>query len=321
MFSIILPIYDPFDRLVLSSAIQYTMKKVLALEGSFELIIVNNNPIRYCPYLTQYLRTLKESYPKTIKLIEPDDNTGTARGFNLGLRVADSKNEFLIFMSQDADIVDSRMLNKIYKNLTKEPNVGIAHPISIYEDNDEYNYSKHYSRMAFLRMIRRRLPYESSEISQEELQLILSEVSRNKGIKAPMRSFPLTFAIFRRDIINKIGTFDEMIEKGCYEVDDLAYRCLLSGFLVARLNGVFVNHRRYLFHSLCARDPYSLPHQDAIRQSHEFWVKKWGRPPIELYAKWRYGKFLFLLMLPYYWLRRCICKIKQRIESFIFIKI
>jgi len=316
MFSIIVPIFDLFDRLVPSGAIQYALEKVLTLEEDFELIAVNNNPTNSCPQLTQYLRSLKKCHPEKVKLVEPDMNLGTARGFNAGLRVAQPNSEYLVFMSSDADIVDPKMLGKIYHILVDEPHVGIAHPISVYEDGEEYNFSSKYSSKAFVRMIRRQCSLKSTEISHAELQRILDVVSRRNGIKAPLPSFPLTFAVIKRRLINQIGSFDEGVELGCGEDNDLAYRTLLAGFLVARLDGVFVNHRRFLFHNLCARETNSLPHPEAIKQSRDWWKRKWGRPYIELYTRWRFGSFLFTIMLPYFWLRRFASFIKRMLKRF-----
>lgn len=313
MFSIIVPIFDPFDRFVSSGAIQRTLGKVFTLEGNCELIVVNNNPISMSPHLTQYLLVLANSHSGKMKIVDPNANLGTARGFNAGLRVAHCNSQYLVFMSSDADIVDMKMLKKIQQTLASNPCVGIAHPVSVYEDSNEYNFSPKYSGKAFIRMIRQRLSPESAEIPDIELQKILKDVSVREGIEAPLPTMPLTFAVITRKLIEDIGSFDEGVQMGCHENNDLAYRALLGGFTVARLNNVFVNHRRLLFRNLGVsgmRQSDAMPHSEALKQSTVWWNKKWGKPYIELYARWRWGLFACTIMLPYFWLRRLVILLK-----------
>ena len=99
MFSIIMPLLDPFDRLVPVSALQHSLKKVFALEGYFELILVNDNDIQSCPQLTNYLRTFTRLKNETVKVVEANENLGTARGFNAGLRVMKPDSQQFGFMS------------------------------------------------------------------------------------------------------------------------------------------------------------------------------------------------------------------------------
>ncbi len=314
MFSIIVPVLDPFDRLVSAGAIQGALSKALALDGDFDVIIVNNNPTVLCPQLTRYLRSLTETNPDKIKIVEPNINIGTARGFNAGLRVANSSTPYLVFMSSDADIVDTLMLRKIQEIMDSNPRVGIAHPISVYEDLDIFNFSSKYGSKRLYRMIRDRYSVDSAEISHAEMEQILKKVSLCHGIKTPVPMTPLTFAIYRREMIDRIGSFDEGVELGCHETDDLGYRALLQGYGIARLNTVFVNHRRlYIRNLVVAGTPESerLPHAEALRQSTLWWNNKWGRPYVELYARWRWGRSLFAVMLPYFWLRRFGLSLKR----------
>ena len=242
-----------------------------------------------------------------MKIVEPNNNLGTARGFNAGLRVTQSDSQYLVFMSSDAEIVDFSMLTKIQRSMDNYPRIGIAHPVSVYEDLDVFNFNSEYSVQAFHRMIRQKRSPESAEIPRRELQHILEVVSGRRGIKSPLPCTPLTFAVHRREMIDHIGSFDEGIAWGCYEVPDLGLRALLGGYDVARLNDVFVSHRRLFVRNLVVggtREYDTLPHSEAIKQSKAWWDKKWGKPYNELYAKWKYGSVLFTFMLPYFWARR-----------------
>ena len=318
MFSIIVPVLDPFDRLVQAGAVQCALSKALSMSGNFELIIVNNNQLISCGNLTQYLRSLADTYPNRIKLVEPNLNLGTSRGFNAGLRVAKAESRYLVFMSTDADIVDPLMLEKIQRKMDSEPTIGIAHPYSVFEDMDVFNVSSKYNSRAFRSMIRISPASEPDDISEEEIRKIIYSVSCQKGIRSPLPATPLTFAVYKREMINRIGSFDEGVEFGCYENLDLGIRALHSGYQVVRLNDIFVNHRRLHIRNLIVggtKESKTLPHSDVIGQAQVWWDKKWGRPYREIYGRWRYGKYWFSLMLPYYIFRRKAGSLKKSFSS------
>lgn len=307
MFSIVMPVYDPFDRFVPTGALQYAVERVAALEGDFELIIVNNNPIERSPHLCGYLRTL----PPRIKIVEAGKNLGTSGGFNAGLSKADSTSAYVVFMSADAELVDKGMLKRIEFALSEAPKIGIAHPVSVFEDNGEYNFSSEYQTGVHFQRL---LANEKAELTGDKLRDVAQAVLSRSGILHPVSSFPLTFAVIRREIINSVGTFDEGVELVCHENNDLAYRTLRAGFGVGRLNGVFVNHRRALFSRLTRPDvdKPAMPHVAGLRQSTEWWNKKWGRPYDELYFEWRHGRFLLGLAKPYFMSKRMY----QRVRSY-----
>ncbi len=316
-FSIILPLLDPFDRFVAAGAVQRIIGQTLALEGDPELIVVSNNCTAACPRLTGYLRSLQTSHPHRIKLVEAEKNLGTARGFNAGLQAADPGSAYLVFMSADADIVDPSMLTKIGAAMDSHPSLGIAHPVSVYEDAGKFNFSRKYNARAFYRLIRRHAG-ESAEIPPEERQRILAAISTRRGIKAPFAGTPLTFAVYRHAMIKEIGPFDEGVEYGCYETYDLGMRALMKGYQVARLNGVFINHRRLAIRNLVLQgtpEIDALPHRAVIRQSEQWWLEKWGRPPGELFAKWKWGPVMFSLLQPYFRLRHCGGLLKRALNN------
>jgi GT2 family glycosyltransferase len=318
MFSIILPLLDPFDRFMAAGAVQHLVGNTLALTGDFELIVVNNNKTAACPQLTTYLRSLKESLPGKIKIVEADRNLGTARGFNAGLTVADRRGRYLVFMSSDADIVDPRMLEKIRSLMDANPQIGIAHPLSVFEDLGAYNFSKRYGSRVFCGKIRRPGTPDDHEIPEAEMDRISHALSTRSGFTSPLPCTPLTFAVFRRDMIEKIGPFDDGVEFGCYEIYDLCLRALLHGYDVARLNGIFVNHRRLYIRNLVVggtRESNNLPHLDIIQQSYAWWMKKWGKPPLEIYARWRWGLLSGVFLWPYFRMRHYGGSIKRALVN------
>ncbi|TAM53886.1 MAG: glycosyltransferase [Acidobacteria bacterium] len=313
IFSIIIPVFDPFDRSVALGALQRALSGALGLVGRREVVIVNNSPALSCPNLSHYLRTVCESAPADVKLVEATKNLGTARGFNLGLREIRPDSTFVVFMSQDCDIVEEETLQKVELALSEYPEIGIAHPYSVYEDSRAFNVSRKYSTSAFLRLVRGNASPTVGDIGDAELKRICERVGRRAGVTLTA-NFPLTFAVLRRELLQAVGTFDDGIELGCHETDDLAYRARLGRFEVARLNGVFVNHRRFLFRHICVGGTplaAALPHQDALKQSGEWWRRKWGRPYTELYARLRLGPTFFWALAPYFVARRFAGRVRR----------
>ncbi len=305
MYSIILPIYDPNDKFVSTGVIQQVIDNLLELSGNFELILVNNNSFDKCRRITEYLRSIVSQYPSMIKLVELNSNRGTARGFNAGLKVARLNSKYIVFMSADAEIVDKQMLLKMETVLDKEPHIGILHPVSVFEDAECYNYSSQYGGYRFSKYLLGRSNIKP-ELTGKEIKEFNATISMRKtSYKNYLRTFPLTFAVIRRDMIKKVGSFDNGVEKACHENNDLAYRALLIGFNVARINNIFINHRRLLFRNLTVdENKKSMPHAEAIIQSTAWWNNKWGQPYDELYTRWRVGPFIFPFLKPYFWAKR-----------------
>jgi GT2 family glycosyltransferase len=301
----VVPIYDPRDRFVPSGALQQGLESVFRLEGNFELILVNNNRLEETPRLTGFLRSFAARRAERVRLVEPDRNAGTAGGFNAGFRIASPERPYLVFMSQDAELVDHSMLPKIEEDLRRRPRIGVAHPMSVFEDVDSFNVSRRFSVRRFYR--RARVSDGHGDLGPDEIHSVLSDLARRSGVATALRSFPLTFAILRRSALEEVGTFDERFGLGCHENDDLAFRMVRSGRWIGRLDRVFVNHRRVLFRRLSTADSPDadeVPHADALRESTRRWKEKWGRPYAEVYTEWRFGRGIMALMRPYFWLRR-----------------
>src|SRR5271165_6575634 len=113
MWSIILLVYDPLDTFAQSGALEQTVASVLTLRGDYELLIVNNNPLASSVRLPAMLRELEQRNPGRVRVLSPDANLGSARGFNYALQQSDRQSEFVAFMSGDAEVIDLDMLTKL----------------------------------------------------------------------------------------------------------------------------------------------------------------------------------------------------------------
>lgn len=312
MFSIVLPVFDPYDRFAAAAALAPALESVLALAGDWELILVNNNPLGTHPRARDALRSFARSWPDRVKLAEPDRNAGTAGGFNIGANLARAGSPYLVFMSQDAELVDNKTLAKSDEALRRAPRVAIAHPRSVFEDVRPFNAS----RRVGLREFYRRAAASGSDLSRVDIDRIRRALAGRTGLTVGFRSFPLTFAILRRSAIEDVGSFDERFGMGCHENDDLAFRALRKGWAIARLEGVVVNHRRLTFRGLAASTAPGddeMPHSDALRESTRWWKEKWGKPYQRLYVEWRYGRWLSTAMIPYFVARRLAGAARRRL--------
>lgn len=313
MFSIIIPIIDPFDRFVKAGAIQTLLDKILYLQGDFEVIIVINTPAKDCPLLCEYLESIKNSNKK-IKIINADKNLGTARGFNRGFQECNPSSEFLVFVSSDTDVITTDLLVRIESIMKMDSTIGIGHPYSVWEDSDDFNISSKYSSKKFYNSIKNKSLDDEAFLNQDALKLLIQRKSAIKEEFTDVMVTPLTFAVYRRSMIESIGGFDEGILYGCYETDDLAYRALKAGYRVVRFNRLLVNHRRHFIRKLVLEGTpsiYNLPHTQALSQATQWWHDKYKIPYVELYFKHRYGAFIYSIAFPWFLFRRLLGRIKK----------
>jgi len=300
MFSVILVITDHQDIFVSSGLIQQTVNSIFRLHGDYELILVNNYPSNLSPQITHYIRNIVNLEHKT-KVIETNKNLGSSGGFNRGVSAASSESKFVVFVSEDAEIVDSETLLKMQRAFEKNPSLGLLHPVSIFEDQDDFNFSPYYwsgemsRRLSLLKSRRRTL--SELDISQQELSYIIKKVNRRSlSVNAPLLGPPLTFLVIRREVFNKVNGFDEKLFF-CYEHVDFNVRALLAGYQGGRLNNCFVNHRRLFSRAIRLHGkPIEGISNERLLKTREHWNKKWGKKlPIKVYYEIRYGKLLDVL--------------------------
>ena len=293
IFSIILVVYDPWDNFSHPDALPKAIKSLDLLEGDFELIIVINDDIENCPKTTSFLRDLRDEKPN-IKLLELSKNLGCSGGFNRGVNLSDEDTEVIIYLSCDAFIVDPLVLTKISEVFQKYPIIAALHPVSIYEDSNEINFSKAYSRKKFQNQVEI-MDYEASEeLPDNSLDEILgiSNSVKNRKCKPvyPLHSLPLTFYAVRRKVYELLGGFDEEFIAG-YENIDFALRALQKGHKSAILNNSFIFHRRLLFRFLGQAGINQALLNTAVKNGKPIWKKKWRQEPMDAYYQILYGKF------------------------------
>lgn len=298
-FSIVLVVHDRYDTLTSPTALPEAIASLDDLSGQCELILVNNNDPTCCPNTSSYLRQLVGHRPAT-KLVETGANLGCAGGFNRGASVSNAASDALVFMSPDALLVDPHVLDRMAAVLERHPALGLAHPVSIYEDATQYNFSSAYSSHAF--RARAKFRVDGAETnppnnSAEEVREILSAVtSRPCRPIYPTLTVPLTFLAIRRSIYERLGGFDEAY-LCAGENTDFTLRALNHGYPACVISNSFVFHRRLLFKYLGQAGSVDPLYVEGDRRFLERWAEKWQEDPISVYLRLKYGNIPYQLVL------------------------
>lgn len=181
--------------------------------GSYEIIVVDNNS-------TDGTREwLKEQ--SDIKLILNDENIGFPKGCNIGIDAAEKNNDIL-FLNNDTNVTP-RWLSNLKTCLYSNDKIGAAASIT----NNCSNY-------------------QSIAISYKNMQELI-EFADSNNISAPEKWEEKTRLVafcmlVRREVINKIGAFDERFSPGNFEDDDLSMRIINSNYKLMVCHDSFIHH-------------------------------------------------------------------------------
>ncbi|MCL5103756.1 MAG: glycosyltransferase [Armatimonadetes bacterium] len=315
-FSIILVVYDPWDRFIHPKALPEALAGLDRIEGNFELVLVNNHDPSKCPSTTEFLRKTATKRPRT-KLVELTKNIGCSGGFNRGFEASDPDTEAIVCMSCDTLTVDPKALTRIADVFTKYPRIGLAHPVSIYEDGPHCNYSHNWSMAHFQERVKgldyAQVDENCTEAGPELIEEMVADVTARpcKPIY-PVTTLPLTFLAIRRSLYESLGGFDERFVAG-YENNDFSLRALQAGYCSSVVNNAFVLHRRILFRQLGQAGVGQELLISTVADGGRYWNEKWGREFIDLFDEARWGPFLGRYVLrPARGLRRAAVKAVRR---------
>jgi GT2 family glycosyltransferase/glycosyltransferase involved in cell wall biosynthesis len=181
------------------------------VDPSLDRIVVIND--QSDEFTTRYLRSLEG-----VELIENEVNQGFLGTANRGLLLSDS--EFVCLLNSDTVVVDSRWLDKMVHYARSHPEVGVISPVS----NEAVNLS--------IKM------HPGADIN-----LIARLVDQHSSAKYPDAVTVVGFCLFiKREVIERIGGFDEIFGKGYCEESDFHYRAQRAGFTCKVADNVFMFH-------------------------------------------------------------------------------
>jgi len=190
--------------------LKYTKKYIDSLykyTNDFELIIIDNGST---DGTIEYIKTL--SY-ENIKTIFNSENLGFAKGNNQGIEIAEG--EYIGFLNNDI-LLYPNWFEKC-ENIFQKENAAFVSPRHInphYDNTNEYNYIDYFKK---------NFQYKN-EYEKSFDECVFSCV------------------ITKKDLINKIGKFDEKYHLAFFEDNDYKYRAIQSGFDVYVCNTVCFFH-------------------------------------------------------------------------------
>jgi len=294
-YTLLLVVYDPFDRFSHPRALPAAIESLSLLEEDVDVAIVNNTDPAQAPVTSAYLRRLAGTGAR-IRLIELDRNYGCSGGFNRGVKALGQLNDILVYMSCDALIVDPHLLSKMGQAFGRHKKVGALHPLSVYEDYDAANTTRDWSFQAFLKLLEtvgeasQALPDEP----QEEIKAILQGISREKpsALRSPLPQLPLTFYAVRKEVFSDLGGFNEAFVAG-WENIDFALRAYQKGYKSAILKDTFIFHRRLLFRMLGQAGQNQQLLINDVKAGEVVWNRLWGGVPhADVFRDLRHGRLL-----------------------------
>ena len=166
----------------------------------YEVLIVDNGS------KDNTVKIIEEEKDAKIHLIRLDRNAGTTYPRNLAIKK--SKGQFICVMDSDVEI-QAGTVEKLIEDLSKNGLMGIAAPKMIYSDGRRQKTTDHFPtiyrkiiRYFFLRQIERSEETDEKYNTPHEVDYAISALW-----------------VFKRDIIKKIGLFDEKILYSPEDVD------------------------------------------------------------------------------------------------------
>lgn len=204
------------------------------------LIIVDN--ASKDPEVSRYLQKIHGNDRVSIEKVFSEENVGFAAGMNKGMRLSDTP--FVCLLNNDC-MVTKGWLEGMIDVARQRDDVGLVNPQS----------NTFGSR-----------PDGSASVSEH------AELLQYRKGKFLELGHAIAFAcLIKREVIEKIGYFDEMYEGVCYEDTDFSARANKAGYIAVMAEG------SYVFHEEQASRKTLKGRKEIYRKNRELFEKRWGR--------------------------------------------
>jgi GT2 family glycosyltransferase/ADP-heptose:LPS heptosyltransferase/2-polyprenyl-3-methyl-5-hydroxy-6-metoxy-1,4-benzoquinol methylase/Tfp pilus assembly protein PilF len=254
LVSIIIPVFNQlhYTKIAIESIKRYT-------HTPYEIIVVDNGST---DGTYEYLSSLG-----VIKVIRNPKNYGFPKAVNQGLSA--SSGEYVVILNNDV-IVTNAWLERLLEHIREDNSIGIIGPLSNYTSGFQILNGAEKSYM------------KNGEVDEEFLQKFANELyMQNKGQKVFVPRIAGLCMLIKREVLNKIGGFDERFSPGNFEDDDYCLRATFAGFKIAIAKDVFIHH----FGSKSFKANGNQKFLEILRRNEKIFVEKWGAKPIEIFMK------------------------------------
>ncbi|MBE0447944.1 MAG: glycosyltransferase [Actinobacteria bacterium] len=178
----------------------------------FELILVDNGST---DGTAEYFDSIVGA-----RVIKNKTNQGFAKGYNRGIKAA--KGDYILLIGNDT-IVTGYWLENLIACLESEPSIGIVGPRSNYASGRQF--------------------IETSYTTVEDLHRFAGKFNR----QGPEEWFEVDTItglcmLIKREIIDKIGVFDERFSVGSFEGNDFCARAKAAGYRLVCAGNTFIHH-------------------------------------------------------------------------------
>ncbi|CAM4260067.1 glycosyltransferase [Lederbergia lenta] len=190
-----------------------------------------------------------------IQLVCNEKNTGFAGGCNQGIKLA--KGNEILLINNDT-IVSLNWLTNLRKVLYSSPDIGIVGPMTnmaLPDQTMEVEYSNVAEFHAFAKN------FNKSNSAKWKKTVILSGVCM----------------LMKKELIEKIGLFDDKFLVGNYEDVDLSYRANQAGYSLLIAGDTFIHHYG---HSSFTKN--NLDISSISNENRKYFIRKWGVNPEKL---------------------------------------
>jgi len=161
-----------------------------------------------------YLENLRNDPRFEVLLIRNEENNGNTKAVNQGLRASNA--EFICNLDNDTYVTEG-WLTEMVEVAHTDPTIGIVGPA--YGGSDPKTHA-------------------SEDVEEKGAQ-----VSKRKGQILELATIDCFCALMKRDVINKIGYWDEAYSPGYFDDTDYSRRAVNGGYRIVCAKGAYVYHR------------------------------------------------------------------------------
>jgi GT2 family glycosyltransferase/tetratricopeptide (TPR) repeat protein len=236
-----------YTRLCLESVLRHT-------RSPYELMLVDNGSsdgtAEYLERVQQTENLPRETKPKRVVIVRNETNCGFPAGCNQGLERA--RGQYVVFLNNDTVVTLGWLDGLVAWSLHEWPRVGLVGAVT--------NYSA----------LPQQIPIDYAELSS--LDAFAARRRRAFAGKALDVARLTGFCLLvRREVLERIGRFDERYGLGFFDDDDLCVRARDAGFGLLVALDVFVHH----FGSRTFR-ALGIDCQRQLLGNFEHFKNKWG---------------------------------------------